>query len=214
MITQNPIIGRARKKLSGVYARTLYGKNVIQTCPMPSKGKQSLSQVAASNAFGKLSQLSNQVSASLLTSIFYAAPTGRSRRAEWCSQLSKGLIKNQNSWDFDPSLIIELGSNHKVSENFYNLKVTSTQISIPLAQLSAVGNAITTVIPCLILIEPADNICISLLDYTQIEGANLVVSNISATLIDRDVWIFPLWQVNEGTAKNPILCYGSYQKNS
>lgn len=212
MITQNPIIGRARKKLGAVYSRTLYGKNVLQTCPPPTKGHQTQGQLAVCNAFGKLSQLSNQIDTSLLNSIYYAAPQGRSRRAEWCRQLGKGLKKTVNGWDFDPNMISILGSNSKVSETALTLNVASTKLSIPFSQLSAVGSAILTEIPCLILIDPTDNICISLLGCTKIEGENIVINNLSSTLIDKDVWIFPLWAVNVGTAKNPVLAYGSFQK--
>lgn len=211
MITQNPIIGRAKNKLGGVYARTLYGKNVLQTCPPSRKGKQTQAEIAASKAFGKLSQLSNQVSISLLNSIYYEAPQGRSRRAEWCKQLGKGLKKTQNGWSFDPSQITALGSNQKVSEEAYNLIVASTEIHIDFSTLSLVGSAIPTEVPCLILICPSENICISLLDYTKIVNETLIITPLSTTILNKECWIFPLWAVNEGTQKNPTLAYGSFQ---
>ena len=214
MITQNPIIGRAKKKLGAVYARTLYGKNVLQTCPPSRKGRQTAAEMASSAAFGKLSQLSNQVSISLLNSIYYEAPQGRSRRAEWCKQLGKGLKKNQNGWSYDPGQILALGSNHKVSEEAYSLIVASTEIHIDFSTLSMVGSAIPTEVPCLILICPSENICISLLDYTQIVNNTLVITPLSTTLLNKECWIFPLWAVNEGTQKNPALAYGSFQLNS
>ena len=214
MITQNPIIGRAKQKLGAVYARTLYGKNVLQTCPPSRKGHQTPNEIAACNAFGKLSQLSNQVPMSLLNYIYYEAPQGRSRRGEWCKQLGKGLKKTQNGWSYDPSQITALGSNHKVSEEAYSLIVTSNQLEIPISTLSMVGSAIPTEIPCLILICPSENICISLLDYTQIVNETLVITPLSTTILNKECWIFPLWAVNEGTQKNPALVYGSFQLNS
>lgn len=214
MITQNPIIGRAKNKLGAVYARTLYGKNVLQTCPPSRKGRQTPAEMASSAAFGKLSQLSNQVSISLLNSIYYEAPQGHSRRAEWCKQLGKGLKKTQNGWSYDPSQILALGSNHKVSEEPYILTVVSNRLVIPFSSLSMVGSAIPTEIPCLILICPSENICISLKDYTQIENDTLVITPLSSTLLEKECWIFPLWAVNEGTQKNPALAYGSFQLNN
>lgn len=211
MIVQNPIIGRARKKLAGVYARTLYGKNVLQTCPPSTKGRQAPSQVAASTAFGKLSQLSNQVSSSMLNFIYYTAPIGRSRRAEWCKQLAKGLSKTPSGWQFDPSQITSLGSNHVVTQAALILDVTSTQVSFPLSMLSMVGSAIPDEKPCIILICPSEYICISLLDYTQIEDETVYLSNLSSTLVGTRCWLFPLWAVNEGTAKNPSIAYGSFE---
>lgn len=211
MITQNPIIGRAKKKLGGIYARTLYGKNVLQSCPPSAKGRQAPSQVASSACFGKLSQLSNQVSSSLLNSIYYQAPTGRSRRAEWCSQLAKGMKKTLNGWQFDPSQIVKLGSNHVVSVQPLELEITSTQVSFPLSLLSMVGSAIPTETPCIILICPDENICISLVDYTQIENDVVTLSPLSTTLLNKQCWLFPLWQVNEGTTRNPANAYGSFE---
>ena len=212
MITQNPIIGRAKKKLGGIYARTLYGKNVLQACPPPTKGKQTPGQLAASNAFGKLSRLSNQISPSLLNSIYYTSPTGRSRRGEWCRQLGKGLIKTENGWVFNPSLLPKLGSNHVVSIEPLVLTPSTTQVSFGVELLSCVGNAITTEKPCLILICPEANVCISMLEYTVIDNNVVTLSPLSTTLINKQCWIFPLWQVNEGTQKNPSYQYGSFEK--
>ena len=212
MIVQNPIIGRARKKLAGVYARTLYGKNIIQTCPPSTKGRQAPSQVASTTAFGRLSQLSNQVSSSLLNFIYYSAPVGRSRRAEWCKQLAKGLSKTPSGWQFDPSQITNLGSNHVVSQEALIIDVLSTQVSFPLSMLSMVGSAIPNEKPCIILLCPSEYICISLLDYTQIEDDTVTLTNLSSTLVGTRCWLFPLWAVNEGTAKNPSIAYGSFEK--
>lgn len=212
MITQNPIIGRAHNKLGNVFARTLYGKNVLQSCPPPTKGHQTSGQIAVCTAFGMLSMLSNQVPASLLNFIYYTAPNGRSRRAQWCKDLGKGMVKTDEEWTFDPLLIETLGGNPKVSEEAFILVPTSTQFEISVSSLSAVGNAATSQIPCLILICPSKNICIDLLSYTTLENGMLNVSPISTTLLNEECFIFPLWRVNVGTQANPIWAYGSYQR--
>lgn len=214
MITQNPIIGKARKKLAGIYSRTQYGKNIIQTCPPPTKSKQTKGQQAICSAFGKISKLSNQISASLLNSIFYQAPNGHSRRAEWNQQLSAGLQKRDEEWIFDPSLISQLGSNPIVSENALVLTPTQNQLQININQLSHVNSAILEEKPCLILICAATNQCISLLDNTTLEDQTLNIANLSPTYQQQVCYIFPLWRVNVGTTKNPIIAYGRFQKNS
>ena len=211
MITQNPVTGHSKKKLGGVYARTLYGKNIIQTCPHFKKGQATNNQRKTRSAFGYLSNLSNQVSASLLNYIYYSAPIGRSRRMQWNKDLSTGMQKDGDDWLFNPSMIQTLGTNPKVSEYPFISVVTSSQLVIPIESLSAVGNAITDQVPCLILICPTEKICISLLDYTTLDDNNLVISNLSSTLINKQCWIFPLWLVNIGTQRNEILTYGSYQ---
>ena len=213
MITQNPIIGRARKKLSGVYARTLYGKNILQSCPPPHNGKKTVNQAAAWTAFGFLSKLSNQLPPSVLNYIYYASPIGRSRRGQWCKDLATGMQKSSQSWIFDPSLIEILGGNPKVAETAFTLIPTTTRIEINVSSLSTVGNADTTQIPCLILICPSKNICIDLLSYTTLNEGVLTIEPLSSTVIDQECFIFPLWKVNVGTQANPIWAFGSYQRN-
>lgn len=213
MITQNPIIGKARKKVAGVYARTFYGKNVVQSCPPSRRGKQTPAEMAASRAFSTVALLSNQVSASLLNSIYYAPPSGRSRRSQWMKDLAKGSTKDEGSWTFDPSLIQKLGGNPKVTESALNVVVDATRVEIPLTALSAVGNAVTTEKPCLILIDVVDKICIDLLSYTTLTNGKIVLENLSQTLLGKECWLFPLWQVNVGTQQNPIYAYGRFEKS-
>lgn len=212
MITQNPITGKARKKLGGVYARTLYGKNVIQSCPPSRKGKQTAAEVEASRGFGFVSLLSTQISASMLNQIYYAPPSGRNRRQQWCKDLMTGRIKDGDKWEYNPYLIRKLGGNPKVSESGISLTPASTEVIIPLSSFSAVNNAITTEPPCIILICVEECICISLLDYTSIVDNNIVLQNLSSTIVGKECWLFPLWQTNIGTQQNPIICYGRFEK--
>ena len=213
MITQNPIIGHARNKLGGVYARTMFGKNILQTCPPPTKGKETPNQIAARQMFGFVSRLSTQIEPSLLNSIFYNTPIGRSRRGQWCKDLASGMTKAVEGWIFDPLSISQLGSNLKVSETALILSPASTQVEIPVSDLSAVGSAILDEVPLLICICPEKAICISLLPWTTIEGETITLTNISTTLVGEVCFIFPLWKVNIGTTQTPIIAYGSYVKN-
>lgn len=212
MITQNPITGRARKKLAGVYARTLYGKNVLQSCPPPTKGKQTANQLAVCSSFAYISKLSNQVDASLLNRIFYETPIGRSRRAEWMHQLSAGRTKENGLDVFDPSLIEKLGGNPTVSESPFVFTPTSANLEINFSQLSKVGNAIDTVVPCLILICPSTNQCVSLLAQSSLGNESVILQHLSPTYQGHQCYIFPLWAVNVGTNRNPIIAYGSYTR--
>lgn len=214
MITQNPIIGRAKKKLAGIYARTLYGKNILQTCPPSTKGKQTQNQIAVCNAFASLSQLSYQLPSSILNFIYYSAPIGRSRRSQWCKDLAPGMVKGANGWTFDPSLIEILGGNPKVSENAFCFVPTSLRLEINVSSLSHVNNADTSKIPCLILLCPEKNVCIDLLSYTTLNNDVLTIEPLSSTLLNQECFIFPLWSINIGTQSNPIWTYGSFQKNN
>lgn len=213
MITQNPIIGHARNKLGGVYARTMYGKNIIQTCPPPTKGKETPNQIAARQMFGFVSRLSMQIEPSLLNSIFYNAPIGRSRRGQWCKDLATGMAKTAEGWIFDPSLISELGSNPQVSDTALILTPASTQVEIQVTDLSSMGGAILDQVPLLICLCLEKELCISLLPWTTIEDQTITLTNISTSLIGSECYIYPLWRVNMGTEQTPIYAYGSYVKN-
>lgn len=213
MITQNPIIGRAKNKLAGVYARTLYGKNVLQSCPPPTKGHQTANQQAVCSAFGRVSRLANQLSASMLNQIYYSAPQGRSRRAQWCKDLAKGMTKVDTDWVFNPNLIETLGGNPKVSTEPFLVTPTQTILEITSDALSATSIADKSKVPCLVLICIEANVCISLLPYTQLQDNILTLSNLSTTLVEKECYIFPLWQTNVGTQATPIYAYGSYGKD-
>lgn len=212
MITQNPITGKARKKLGGVYMRTLYGKNVVQTCPPSKKGKLTKTQVESAKGFALVSLLSAQLSASILNQIYYTAPTGRNRRQQWCKDLMTGRYKDDEDWLYNPALIRKLGSNPKVTELGINLTLASTQVEIPISNFSSTSNAILTEPPCIILICVEEVVCISLLDYTLIVGTNIVLQNLSQNLVGKECWLFPLWKTNIGTQTNPIYCYGRFEK--
>lgn len=211
MITQNPITGHAKKKLGNIYARTLYGKNVLQTCPPSTKGHQTPGQKAVCSAFAYLSRLSNQISASLLNSIYYSATVGRSRRAQWCKDLGSGLQKEESQWSFNPANIQKLGGNPIVSEQAFILTPASSQVSFASSNLSAVGNAKTDETPLLILICAEAGICIDLLSYTTLDNDEITLTNLSSTLIGKQCYIFPMWLVNVGTTNNPIYSYGSFK---
>lgn len=211
MITQNPIIGKARKKIGKIYARTLYGMNILQSCPPSTKGRQTEAQVASSNAFGIISRMSNQISASLLLQLFYQAPVGRSRRAVWCHQLYAGMVKTPNGWEFDPSLLMQLGGNAVVSTAPLVVTPVSDRFTIAVSALSATPAAILTEKPCLILVNASSLQCVSLYDFTELSGETLHISNLSSTLINQECYIYPLWCVNVGTRSNPIVTFGSFQ---
>lgn len=213
MITQNPIIGRARKKLAGVYSRTMNGKNIIQSCPPPTKGKQTQSQIAVCNSFALLAKMGYQVDASVLNSIYYEKPIGRTRRSEWIKQLATGMQMQDGKRQMQPEAIMQLGSNPKVSEQAFVFTPTSSSLEINFSDLSKVGNAIDTMKPCLILICKDTNQCISLLDYTNLGNSKIILQNLSPTYRNKECHLFPLWAVNVGTINNPILAWGSYQKN-
>ena len=212
MITQNPIIGRARKKLAGVYSRTLYGKNVVQTCPPPKKGKLAPSQVKTATLFGYISKLSKQVSASLLNSLFYMAPVGRSRRGEWMRELMAGAVKDGADWDFVPATLPRLGGNAAVTEAPMIITPTQNQLRFNVADFSSLTRADLTKTPCLILICKDTQQCISLLPWTSLEEDEIILENLSPTFLQHECYIYCLWQYNAGTQQTPVYTFGAYVK--
>lgn len=213
MITQNPITGRSKGRLAGIYARTLYGKNILQSCPPPTKGKQHANQVKACTAFGFVSRLSNQVSQSLLTYLYYMAPAGRSRRGQWCKDLATGMTKNGSNFEFDPSMIEILGGNQKTTADPVILTPQQNSVVFTKSEISTEGNADTSLVPCVIMICPSECICIDMLPWTTIDATTITINPLSSTIIGKECWFFFLWQTNVGTQATPIMSYGSYRKN-
>lgn len=212
MITQNPIIGRAKKKLGSVYARTMYGKNILQTCPPPTKGRQTQNQIAACTIFGYVSKLSNQLSQSLLNNIFYQNPSDRNRRQAFNKQLHSGVLKSNGQWIYDPSNISQIGTNTQTVASFKQITPIDQTFNIPFEDVPAINGADTSKIPLALAICPSANYCDSINYALTIENNILKFENASQLLVNRQCFIFVLWQINIGTQNNPIYAYGSYKK--
>lgn len=212
MITQNPIIGRSRNKLAGVYARTLYGKNVLQSCPTPTKKPPTPALQASRAAFGKISHMANLLPASLLLSLFYAAPAGCSRRQFLCSQLSKAVQRDGDAVSYSPTSILQLGSNPYVCQNYLTVHVESSTLQIDVADLDATSYAITTDLPTILALNFALDYFYDWTGYAAMSEGIITLQNLSSTVIGQDVSIFPLWKTNIGTTNTPIIVPGAYQK--
>lgn len=212
MITQNPITGKARRRLGNIYARTLYGKNVIQTCPPPRKGKETEALRKVNNLFKAVANMANQLSASLLNQIYYTPPTGRNRRQQFFKDLAQGEYLDDNQWKFNPSLIERIGNNPIVSSDCLQIELLSNRVEISSSELSSTEIALQNEIPLLILICFDTQTCMSCLQYTQIETSTIVLQELPSRLIGKEVSIFPLWKTNIGTQANPIITWGGYRK--
>lgn len=212
MITQNPITGKARRRLGNIYARTLYGKNVIQTCPPPRKGKETEALRKVNNLFKAIAAMSNQPSASLLNQIYYTPPTGRNRRQQFFKDLAQGEYFEDDQWKFNPSLIERLGNNPIVSTEPMQIELLSNRVEISSSELSSTEIAIQNELPLLMLICFETITCMSCLQYTQIESDTIILQNLPSKLIGNEVTIYPLWKTNIGTQANPIITWGGYRK--
>ena len=211
MITQNPITGRSRKKLAGVYARTLWGKNVIQSCPGKSNVPPSVALKDSRAAFARVMSMANQVNASLLSTIFYTAPVGRSRRHVLSSQLFEGVIRDNGEIRFNLEEITQLGTNRVTTNIGLIYTVPAKSFTLPKSSFPATEYADTTRVPCIFAISYELGICATWIDYTTIDGDNLSFSNISDTFIGQRVLLVGLWPTNIGTAQNPIWVYGGFK---
>lgn len=214
MITQNPIIGRARKKLSGVYARTLYGKNIIQSRPKPTTIPPTKALSDSRAAFGRVTAMANMPQKSLLYFLFYEAPIGRNRRQFFTSQLMQAVQRTDLNISYDPTAIMEIGSNPTVTTAGLLFTVPGTSFTIPKSDFSATSIADTNLTPCILVLSYDLGICASLEPYTTIVGDNLSFEHISETFWGHEIFLICLWQTNIGTSQNPNFVYGRYSKES
>lgn len=214
MITQNPLTGRSRKKLAGVYARTLWHKNVIQSCPKPSSTPPTQALKDSRAAFALVMQMANMVPCPLLSYIFYTAPIGRSRRHVLSSQLYGGVLRNDKQISFDVNAIKQFGTNPVSSVAGLVYTIPDKSFSIPKSSFSATQIADTSRVPCIFAISYDLGVCVPFYDYTTIDGDDLIFSNISDTFLDKSVLLLPLWQINIGSASNPVWVLGRFQAES
>lgn len=212
MITQNPIIGRSRKKIGNVYARTLYGMNIIQSCPKPSTKPMSPKRLACQTAFRFVSKMANQLPQKLLNDLFYAAPIGKSRRNALTSQLMQAIVRDGTEISYNPNLIAALGGNpialrtpveHVVSERTFTISVDDLQVT-PVAQIS--------MLPCVIALSYDLRVAYNLLPLTAIENNIITIGPVPSSWLGNSFFLFPLFPVNVGSKANPIFTFGRFDK--
>jgi hypothetical protein len=212
MITQNPIVGRSRKRLAGVYARTYCSMNIIQSLPKPTTIPPTQALRDSRAAFATVRQMAAMFPASLLPQIYYTAPVGKTRRSVFMSQLFQGVVRENKQITFNESEIHEIGSNPVVTSSNIPITVPSKDFSIPLYTFNATEVADTSRVPLIIALHYPLRICQSWLPYTQIEGNNLVFRNISDTLVNEVVFLICLWQTNMGSSQIPVWTFGRFEK--
>ena len=211
MITQNPIIGRSRKKLGNVYSRTLWGKNILQTCPVMPCSPPTIALRASRDAFKLVQKMCHQISPSTLTQIYYAAPEGKPRRSVLMSQLLAPAIRSKKEVSFDLNLLKVLGTNRIVTEAGLIVEIMETEFSLPKEMFSATAYADTSRVPLIILVSYELGVCISLRSYTTLDGDWISFQNLSPTLIGHEVLMICLWETNIGTESNPNFIVGGYR---
>ena len=211
MITQNPITGRSHNKLAGVYARTLWGKNIIQSCPSPSKVAPTRALKDSRAAFACVTAMANMVPASLLMNIFYSPPVGRARRASLSSQLFAGVQRENGQISFNSEAITQLGSNPVSCTTSALFTVQTKNFQLPKSLFSSTTIADTSRVPLVFAISYDLHLCVPLLSYTEINSDNLVFSNISDTFIGYSICFICLWPINIGTTQTPIWVYGRFE---
>lgn len=210
MITQNPIIGRSRKKMGNVYARTMWGKNIIQTCPTNRRPSKSKALHASYDAFRVVTRLANQVPATLLSNIYYAAPVGRSRRHVLTSQLFTGVLRDNDQISFDVNAISQLGTNPVTTTAGLVHTIPGASFTLPVSAFPATELADTSRAPLVFAISYRLLNCTALLSNVTVEDNELHFVNISETLHGQPVLLIALWQTNIGSSQTPNWVFGGF----
>lgn len=210
MITQNPIIGRAKKKLAGVYARTLYGMNIIQSCPKPSTNPMSPARLACQRAFKFVSGMSNQLPQQLLNYLYYAAPQGKSRRNVLSSQLMKAVVRDGEFVTFDPDLITEIGSNPAALTTPIVVTPSSTSIVLNVADLATTQSAVITQLHCILALSYELGVAYDLAPLASLAADVVTINPIPSNWVGHQLYLYPLFDVNVGTVNNPVYAFGRF----
>lgn len=144
MIVQNPLIGRARKKIGNAYAKTLYNKNVICAKPISYAPTKSPILKANQKAFGKVSLMSMAVDKKDLWKIYYFNPEDRSRRNQFMKDLNRGAVYEPNNPHYDTSRITQIGNGAVVTEDFTTIDLRTGVAVIPIEDVNHTEIALLT----------------------------------------------------------------------
>lgn len=212
MITQNPIVGRSRKKLAGVYARTLWGMNVIQSLPSKSNIPPTQALKSSRNAFAVVQQMCNMIFPIILPQLYYEKPVGRSRRHCLSSDFFTGVIRQNKEVFFDLSAFSRLGSNPVTS--FQSLLFTPSEknFSFPTTTFPATERADTTKPPCIFVLSYELATAAALTTNVTLQDDTIFINNLSDTFLNNEVLFVCLWQTNVGTVQYPNYVFGSFDK--
>ena len=102
-ILQNPLIGRARRKLGNTVFQTLYGQNILKSKPLTVKNPKTPAQVLVRDRWSKLTKLIKQVTNYINTA--YAGSVQGMTVFAYVSGINAKNCFIDNSSDIDPTLL-------------------------------------------------------------------------------------------------------------
>lgn len=212
MITQNSLIGHAKNKLGGVYARTLYGKNIIQSCPVYSSTKATDKQKNVRSLFKAVSNMANVLTASQLNQIYYYSPSGCNRRMMHNKQLQTILQGQGTERSYNCDNLMKIGTNSVVTNELFELEVSTNEITIPISTIQHSESAILDQNPIAIAFDVETPILYDFSNKISIGNGNLIISELGEQYQNRTFKIAFLWKINIGTAQNPIIVNGAFEQ--
>ena len=212
MITQNSLIGHAKQKLGGVYARTMYGKNVLQSCPVYSSLKATDKQKNVRSLFKAVSNMANVLTPSQLNQIYYYSPSGCNRRMLHNKQLQTILQGQGTERAYNCDNLLKIGTNTVVTNELFELEISTNEITIPISSIQHSESAILEQNPIAIAFDVVTPLLYDFSNKISIENGNLIISELGEQYQNRTYKIAFLWKINIGTAQNPIIINGAFEK--
>lgn len=212
MITQNSLIGHAKQKLGGVYARTLYGKNILQSCPVYSSTKATDNQKNVRTLFKAVSNMANVLTPSQLNQIYYYSPSGCNRRMLHNKQLQTILQGQGTDRSYNCDNLQKIGTNSVVTNELFELEVTTNEKSIQISTIQHSESAIIDQIPIAIAFDVETPVLYDFTNKISIDNENLIISELGEQYQNRFFKIAFLWKINIGTAQNPIIVNGAFEQ--
>lgn len=212
MITQNPLTGRAKKKLGNTYARTLYGKNVIQTCPIFGKVNTTPQLQANRAAFNAVNRFSQEFTAQELNRLYYAKPANTNRRMALNKHLQTIFPNSVNGRYFNVEALQRLGSNGKKIDSFYNAYFTTSEQRLKKYNLPQFSGALLDELPLLVALCESSKTLVNLSRCAYIDDDTIVLNNIPETLLKTPVSLLCLWQFCPEATNPAARAFASYQK--
>lgn len=210
MITQNSLIGHAKQKLGGVYARTMYGKNILQSCPVYSSTKATDNQKNVRTLFKAVSNMANVLTPSQLNQIYYYSPSGCNRRMLHNKQLQTILQGQGTERAYNCDNLLKIGTNSVVTNELFELAVSTNEITIPISTIQHFDNAILNQNPIAIAFDVETPILYDFSNKISIDNENIIISELGELYQNHTYKIAFLWKINIGTTQMPIIVNGAF----
>ena len=148
-------------------------------------------RLACQTAFRYVTEMANQLPASLLNNLFYSAPVGKSRRSVLISQLMKAVVRNDTEINYNAQLVSALGGNPIALKTPNIVQFTDTNITIQVDDVDVTPVAEISMLPCVIALSYDLHVVYNLLPLSSIENGTVSIGPVPSNWVGNEFYLYP-----------------------